>query len=154
MHFHPPSRCVSLCLLLSLNLCNRIPILCRCVITPVWCQHSLALLLFQSCHSIARLSSFLFQSQSRDHPLHRFHNLPKLLYLLYQPCHLPTPLAFKHTSAPFHLRPGVGATRAAKLCPAAAGPTYQMPAGNRPTTLRSPHVSFRRVVLALKRLVC
>ena len=40
LHFHPPSRCLSFCAMLSVYLYNRIHILCRGVIIPVWCQHS------------------------------------------------------------------------------------------------------------------
>ncbi len=49
----------------------------------------------------------------------------------------------KHTSAPSHIRPGVGAPRAVEIDPAAAGPTDQMPAG-----FSSPsrsHSTFNRV---------
>ena len=58
------------------------------------------------------------------------------------------------TGAPSHLRPGVGAPRAVKIDPAAAGPTDQMPAGYRPTSFpRRRHVSFKRFDVVFKKTV-
>ena len=75
------------------------------------------------------LSSFFFQSLSRDHPLQAFHHLPKIFHFSHQPRHLCTPLAREHTSAPPHLGPGDGAPRAVELYPAATVSADQMPVG-------------------------
>ena len=117
--FSPSVSCsTSLSITVSLSSDEMLPE--RCLLSlpvsfcrVVWCNHFIALLRFsQFSHSIPCFFSFLFQSESCDYPLHALRHLPKLLYFSNWPCHLPTPLACKHTSARSDLRPGVGAHRA------------------------------------------
>ena len=86
--------------MLSLHLYIGAPIFRRtsfCCLFPLpaffgqdvaWCHHTFALFLFlrffPSCHLIPCFSAFLFQSLSRDHPLHVFQHLPNVFNFSYK----------------------------------------------------------------------